>query len=148
MADCLLMKNNVVHLMVQSPEDLFVYWDLCPEFLQMATSQLQDVRSGLCIRLICVETTGPITEKVLVFPDGEFIGSAYFYGQRPYAVYYAEAGLFYQDGFFTLLRSANILTPPDKRPSGLHSPDAKGMRLPSVLPFAYSPVENEEEWGE
>jgi hypothetical protein len=148
MADCLLMKNNVVNLMVQSPENLFVYWDMCPAFLEMATSQLQDVRPGLYIRLIRVESTGPAIDEVLEVADGEFVGSAYFYGQRPYAVYYAEAGLSYQDGFFTLLRSTTVLTPPDMRPTGMHSPDYEGMRLPTVLPFAYSPVENEKERGE
>ncbi|MDW7650238.1 MAG: DUF4912 domain-containing protein [Bacillota bacterium] len=145
MAKCLLENNNTLHLMVQDPNTLFVYWHISADYLQMATKELQSIHPGLHLRLVEEEYRGSSVSASYQFPQRQYHGSAYFHGQRPFRTYHAELGLTYHGGFFAVLRSETALTPPAGRPG--HQPD-KDTELPALLPFAYSPPEQMRGRGE
>lgn len=137
-------NGNLLHLMVQSPETLFVYWDMNADYLNMATGELKDVNPGLHLRLLQQSADEPIIIEEFRIPGMLHNGSAYFYDQRPYAAFYAELGLSYHGGYFTLLRSHTVSTPPDQQvSSSFPHTNTKHHTLPPKLPFVYSPEEGE-----
>lgn len=137
-------NGNLLHLMVQSPETLFVYWDMNEDYLNMATGELQDVNPGLHLRLLQQSGEESIIIEEFRIPGMLHHGSAYIYGQKSYAAYYAELGLSYHGGYFTLLRSHIISTPPAQQvSSSFPHTNAQHHAVPLKLPFAYSPQERE-----
>lgn len=137
-------NGNLLHLMVQSPETLFCYWDMSTDYLSMATSELIDVNPGLHLRLLQQTANEPLIIEEFGIPGMLHNGSAYFYGQTSFAAYYVELGLSYHGGYFTLLRSHTVSTPPDQQvTSSFPYSKPKHPSLPPTLPFAYSPQERQ-----
>jgi hypothetical protein len=132
-----------LQLMVQTPGDLFVYWEVSREFLKMARIGLQD-SSVQMVLLLYREESGQAVQAALVPLDNDLLyGSHYFSRQRPWKTYYAELSLSYQGAFFTLLRSNRVVTPPVALGSGEERPSVpfQLQDVPPMLPFAYSPEE-------
>ncbi|EEG78557.1 DUF4912 domain-containing protein [Dethiobacter alkaliphilus] len=158
MTACQHIRENAMHLMVQTPYTLFAYWDVTPEYLELAKSSLPGEHFGLQIRLVRETAEGAEIADTLSIPSQEIKGRTYFSRQNPYNAYYAELGLSYQGGFFTLLRSAPVITPPagkatkhlmPKSTTESHRKDTSGSQLvPDSLPFAYSPAENKGSRGD
>lgn len=148
MAACRVTRENMVHLMVQTPYSLFVYWDISGDYLEMARESLQGVEPGLRIRLLQDAGTGDVPVEDVAVPETMLLGSWYFNGQRPCAVYTAELGFIYHGGFFTLLRTERILTPPS---AGVEEKQQARTALKEalpILPFTYSPSEKPLPGGE
>lgn len=135
--------ENNLHLMVQTPEIVFVYWKLYPDYIEMAKSQIQDTSESLVLRLF-QHMPGIVPGEVdrRDIANGSLKGSTYFYGLRPYTTYFTEISLAYQGGNFTLIRSNHVITPPAERTAGdLIIPPAYLDTVPPMVPFTYSPEE-------
>lgn len=134
--------ENLLVLMVQAPGDIFAYWEISPDFIEMAVQELQGVTPELYLRLYREAAAHAPGLPCHVFPRDLYRGSAYFHGLVPYHAYCAELGLSYGGGFFTLLRSDPAMTPPAK-PVPTHKPSqTKASHLIPPLPgFAYSPAD-------
>lgn len=144
-----LSGDNRLHLMVQTPTALFVYWEMTEVYLDLARSALQGVLPGIWIYLLRVGEKGVETVASQFIPDLPVRGSFYFTGQKPYSKCFAELTLAYRDSFFTLLRSGTILLPPDsKAEQKLDAAVTWPELITSALPFAYSPTENQSGRGE
>lgn len=142
-------SENNLHLMVQTPEIVFVYWELYPDYIEMAKSRIQDTLDNFVLRLLR-HTDGSQLDEIARYDLSatSLNGSTYFYGLIPYASYFAEISLAYSGGNFTLIRSKHVITPPAANITGdflapLASPDA----VPPMVPFTYSPEENKQKRG-
>ncbi|MBT9172086.1 MAG: hypothetical protein DDT21_00467 [Syntrophomonadaceae bacterium] len=134
---------SALQLMVQTPGDLFVYWEVSREFLKIARIGLRD-SSAQMVLLLYREESGQTEQAALVPLDQDlFYGSHYFSRQKPWKTYYAELSLSYKGAFFTLLRSNRVLTPPVELGSGEEKPSVpvQWQDVTPKLPFAYSPEE-------
>jgi hypothetical protein len=142
-------SENILHLMVQTPEIVFVYWKLYPDYIEMAKSQILDTSDSLVLRLfqrLAGSEPGEVARRD--FSDGSCKGSTYFYGLRPYTTYFTEISLAYQGGNFTLIRSNHVITPPAERTaSDLIIPPASLGTVPPMVPFTYSPEEIKQKRG-
>jgi hypothetical protein len=160
MKACQASQESVIYLMVQSPDMLFGYWDAAEDYLTLARNSLNDIAPGLCLRLVHVSQDSSEVVVSQTMPDSSIRGNYYFSGLIPHATYFAELGFSFHGGFFTLLRSNMVHTPPDKKPAhGLedrfykeygdtYQSAVKTQWLVSPMPFVYSPTENMEEEGE
>lgn len=134
---------SALQLMVQTPGDLFVYWEVSREYLELARLSLQDA-SAQMVLLLCREAPGLTETAALVWLDDDPLnGSYYFTGQQPWKTYFAELALSYKGALFTLLRSNKVVTPPLAISNGEARPSApvQWQAEPPKLPFAYSPEE-------
>jgi hypothetical protein len=149
MVACQTSHESVLQLMVQTPYTLFAYWDLTNEYLDLARSSLSGVTPELSLRLVRMNHTSTEAVANHTMPDSALRGNYYFTQQRPHSAYFAELGFSSHTGFFTLLRSNQINTPPDGKPThhvesgsaydGAHSTFPE--EVPAALPFVYSPEE-------
>lgn len=149
MAKDKISVESILHLMVQTPTSLFVYWELTQEFLDLAQSALQETFAGIWLRLVREGKSGPEAVESRYVTELLANGSLYFTDQSPYSTYFAELAVAYHGGFFTLLRSAAALLPPDgrveeKKEITITSP----IVIPPSLPFTYSPTEQQRLRGE
>lgn len=140
-------SENKLHLMVQAPETVFVYWKLYPDYIDMAKSQIQETSDSLVLRLFR-HWAGGQPEDVAHRNISDVSGSTYFYGLRPYTTYFTEISLAYQGGNFTLIRSKHVITPPaDKTAGDLLISPATPDTVPPMAPFTYSPEEMKKKRG-
>ncbi|MFW0861486.1 MAG: DUF4912 domain-containing protein [Dethiobacter sp.] len=144
-----ISAQSVLHLMVQTPTSLFVYWEITQEFLDLARSALQEEFTGIWLLLMKEGASGPEAVESRFISLHLANGSLYFTGKKPYSVYFAELAVAFHGGFFTLLRSDSALLPPDGRveekvESVITSPSV----TPPALPFAYSPTNQQCTRGE
>jgi hypothetical protein len=142
-----VFHESMLHLMVQTPYSLYVYWDMAPAYPDLARVSLEGVKPGLALRLIELQNQQSRTIMQHSLPETPLRGNFYFTGLMPLTPYVAELGFLYANGYFTLLQSGTVITPPDGQmiePQPYNEPS----RLPGrELPFAYSPVEAGERGG-
>lgn len=134
---------SVLQLMVQTPGDLFTYWEVSQVYLELARHGLQGTFAQMVL-LLYREEPGQTEIAARVRLDAEALkGSYYFTRQRPWKTYYAELALEYKGNLFTLLRSNRVVTPPVAPGSGEERPavPAQWQDVHPKLPFAYSPEE-------
>jgi hypothetical protein len=134
---------SALQLMVQTPGDLFVYWEITKEYLELARHELQGTFAQMLL-LLYREEPGQTETAALVRLYAEPLnGSYYFTRQRPWKTYYAELALESKGTVFTLLRSNRVVTPPVTPGSWEARPavPAQWQDVPPKLPFAYSPEE-------
>lgn len=133
---------SVLQLMVQTPCDLFVFWEISREYLALARAEIEGTTAEMVLRL-CREEFGQSAEAgAICLGDDALSGSRYFGRQMPRRTYYAELVISFRGGYFTLLRSNRVMTPPsgqetEKSPSVT----VQWPAVPPKLPFAYSPEE-------
>lgn len=136
-----ISAESSLHLMVQTPTSLFVYWEITEEFLALVKSALQEEITGVWLRLLKEGEDSPEVVENRIILEQITNGSLYFTGKKPYSTYFAELAAACHAGLFTLIRSVSVLLPPDsrveERAEGLIiSP----LAIPPSLPFAYSPT--------
>lgn len=137
---------STLQLMVQTPTDLFVYWEVSREFLALARTALPEAASGIALLLYRQESEQSDETALVWLDDGQLAGSYYFNRQQPWKIYYAELALSCPGGFFTLLRSNLVVTPPAAKEGGERPPvHLPWQAVPIKLPFAYSPSEERRE---
>lgn len=144
-----ISAESRLHLMVQTPTSLFAYWDITQEFLDLARTALDEEFTGIWFFLIKEGKSGPEAVESRYIAEHLTDGSFYFTDKKPYSTYFAELAVACHGGFFTLLRSASALLPPDgtveeKTDSIIASPAI----IPPALPFAYSPTNQQCTRGE
>lgn len=133
---------SVLQLMVQTPYDLFVFWEVSREYLALVRAEIEKTTAEMVLRL-CREEYGQSAEAAFVcLGDDVLSGARYFSGQMPRRTYYAELMISFRGGYFTLLRSNRVMTPPavqgmEENPSVT----VPWQITPPKLPFAYSPEE-------
>jgi hypothetical protein len=137
-------RENLLHIMVQTPQDIFVYWEIQPDYLEMARLLLQGAQPGMVLRVFR-ESKGRTDEtaSIHLYP-GNYSNSMYFHNQNPYATYYAELAFLCNDGYFTLLRSNRVISPPQVPIAGKWFPVTEFREVLPMIPFAYSPAELEQ----
>jgi hypothetical protein len=139
-------RENLLQIMVQTPQDIFVYWDIQPDYLEMARLLLQGTQSGMVLRVFR-ESKGRTDETASIhLYAGSYSNSIYFHNQNPYTTYYAELAFLYNDGYFTLLRSNRVISPPQVpiEGKGLTVTELQKVKVLPMIPFAYSPAELEQ----
>ena len=149
MAKDQISAESCLHLMVQTPTSLFVYWELTEEYLGMARSALQSEFSGISLCLMREGESGSEAVENRFISELLTKGSLYFTGQKPYTTYFTELAVAYHGSFFTLLRSSSVLLPPDGSVVEKTSTKIASQPItPPSLPFAYSPTDLQRLRGE
>ncbi|MHB1255553.1 MAG: DUF4912 domain-containing protein [Dethiobacteraceae bacterium] len=149
MSKSLTSAESSLHLMVQTPTSLFVYWEITEEYLDLARSALQEVFTGIWLRLMREGESGHEVVESRYVSEHLTSGSLYFSSKRSYSTYFAELAVAYHGSFFTLLRSVSALLPPDGRvEEKLSNVITSPLIIPPALPFAYSPTNQQYTRGE
>lgn len=114
--------RDLVKLMVQSPEVLFVYWEITWPRMRMVASYLQSdyhtIQKG--IRLYDVTDRyfdGANAHSHRDIYLQEQASSWYIRGVQPGRTYIADFGLFHEDRFCPILRSEPVATPRNQQAS-------------------------------
>jgi hypothetical protein len=133
---------SALQMMVQTPTDLFVYWQVSREYLALAKTALPESASEIALILYRQEAEQSVETALVWLEDGQLDGTYYFGRQQPWKTYFAELALNCPEGFFTLLRSNMVVTPPVVKERGERPPlQLPWQTVPLKLPFAYSPSE-------
>lgn len=132
----LYYDKNIIGFLPQSPDTLFVYWEL-----SLSHWQAVDGMGSFLVRLYSVrENSDSDFEYILAgeVQQPPFTESWYFTGLQPGAMYLAEIGVKLPDGnFYSMVKSETALTPPlprsDITPRSKPAAD-RSLEKPTVNP--------------
>jgi hypothetical protein len=98
--------ENTLVLLVQSPRVLFTYWEV-------SAAVRESLKGREMVLRLCAAENGRFSPREVVAPPF-FTGDWYFRGVVPGGRYCCELGWTEDEGFYPLLCSEVVETPPDK----------------------------------
>ncbi|UNC93426.1 DUF4912 domain-containing protein [Candidatus Contubernalis alkaliaceticus] len=111
--------ENVIEVLVQSPDCIYAYWELSREYKDMATRHFKTAWSHLSLSLrlyqvTCMPFDGRNECRYTEYTIESHCSSFYFSQTKAGKAYVVDLGVTNQGKFLSLLRSKTIMTPLDR----------------------------------